>query len=106
DFEPADSRGKVFGADIKEGSYRIEIPQEKAVGKSVVRIESPQPTGRKVPAGPPAARGAMIDEIAEAVPAQYNTKSTLQVDLSIASPHNFELFSHPKSDNSARPATN
>jgi hypothetical protein len=106
DFEPADSRGKLFGADIKDGSYRIEIPHEKALGKSVVRIVSPQPTGRKVLAGPPAPRGAMIDEIAEAVPVQYNTKSMLQVDLSLASPHNFELFSHPTPDSSARSTRN
>src|SRR5215216_4505966 len=63
DFEPADSRGRLFGADIKEGSYRIEILPAQAQGTSVVRIMSPQPTGRKVPAGPPAAPGAMIDEI-------------------------------------------
>jgi hypothetical protein len=92
DFEPADSRGRPFGGDIKEGSYRIEIPRE-VVGKSVVRIVSLQSTGRKVPAGPPAARGAMIDEIAEVVPAQYNTKSTLQVDLSRVDPIDFELSS-------------
>ena len=106
DFEPADKRGRLFGGDIKEGSYRIEIPSAQAQGTSLVRIMSPQPTGRRVPAGPPAAVGAMIDEIAEAVPAQYNTRSTLKVDLSIASAHDFELFSHPKSDSSARPARN
>lgn len=93
DFEPADSRGRLFGGDIKEGSYRIEIPPAQAQGTSVVRIMSPQPTGRKVPAGPPAAPGAMIDEIAEVVPAQYNTKSTLQVDLSRVGPFDFELSS-------------
>ena len=81
DFEPADSRGRVFGGDIKEGSYRIEVPTAQAQGTSLVRIVSPQPTGRKVPAGPPAAPGAMIDEIAEAVPAQYNINSSLKVDL-------------------------
>jgi hypothetical protein len=105
DFEPADSRGRLFGGDIKEGSYRIEITPEQAQGTSVVRIMSPQPTGRKVPAGPPAARGAMMDEIAEVVPAQYNTRSMLKIDLSIASPHNFELVSHQKPDSSARTAT-
>jgi hypothetical protein len=106
DFEPADSRGRLFGGDIKEGSYRIEIPREYAIGKSVVRITSLQSTGRRVPAGPPAVAGAMIEEITEAVPAQYNTRSTLKVDLSIASPHNFELFSHSKPDSSTGPARN
>jgi hypothetical protein len=106
DFEPVDGRGRLIGAEIKEGGYRIEIPHEATLGKSVVRILSPQPTGRKVPAGPPAAPGVMIEEIAEAVPAQYNTKSTLKVDLSIASPHNFELLSSPKPNSLARPARN
>src|SRR5215213_7473390 len=63
DFEPADSRGRVFGGDIRDGSYRIEFPREWAGGKSVVRITSMRSTGRKVPAGPPAARGSMVDEI-------------------------------------------
>jgi hypothetical protein len=98
DFEPADSRGKLFGGDIKDGIYHIEIPPAQAQGTSVVRITSPQPTGRRVPAGPPAVAGAMIDEIAEAVPAQYNTRSTLKADLSVASPHNFELSSHTRLD--------
>jgi len=106
EFEPANSRGGLFAGDIKEGSYRIEIPREVTIGKSVVHIMSPQPTGRKVPAGPPAARGAMIDEIKDVVPSQYNTQSALQVDLSSASSHSFELFSHPKPDSSARPAKN
>jgi hypothetical protein len=106
DFEPADGRGKLTGGDIKEGGYRIEIPSAQAQGTSIVRIVSPQPTGRKVLAGPPAPAGAMIDEIAEAVPAQYNTRSTLKVDLSVVGPHNFELFSHPKSDGTARQARN
>jgi hypothetical protein len=106
DFEPADSRNKVFGGDIKEGRYRIEIPPAQAQGTSVVRILSPQPTGRKVPAGPPAAPGAMIDEIAEAIPRQYNTSSTLKVDLSMANPHDFELFSRSKPEGNGRPARN
>jgi len=94
DFEPVDSQqGRLFGADIKEGSYRIQMPREAAVGKYLVGITSMRSTGRKVAAGPPAARGAMIDEIAEAVPAQYNAKSTLQVDLSQSGPFDFELFS-------------
>ena len=96
DFEPADSRGRLLGGDIKEGSYRIEIPPEQAAGTSVVRITSPQPTGRKVPAGPPAAPGAMIDEIAEVVPAQYNTRSTLKVDLSIRKPSQLRVIFPPK----------
>jgi hypothetical protein len=94
EFEPADShRGKLVGGDIKDGGYRIQIPRDEVVGKSVVRITSMRSTGRKVPAGPPAVRGTMIDEIAEAVPAQFNTNSTLQVDLSQAGPSDFELTS-------------
>ena len=106
DFEQADGQGRVFGGDIEEGSYRIEIPEAQARGTSVVRIISPQPTGRKVPAGPPASPGAMIDEIADAVPARYNTRSTLKVDLSIATLQNFELFSNPHFERSAGPARN
>jgi hypothetical protein len=92
EFEPVDSYGRVFGGDIRDGSYRIDVPPA-VVGKSVVRINSMRPTGRKVPAGRLAVRGAMIDEIAEVVPARYNTNSTLQVDLSRTGPLDFELSS-------------
>ena len=95
EFEPVDSSGRLFGTDITDGGYRIEVPQEQSQGKFIVRIISPQPTGRRVAAGSPAPPGTMIDELAEAIPAQYNTRSTLQADLSSASPHDFELFSHP-----------
>src|SRR4051794_8694161 len=38
EFEPADShRGKLVGGDIKDGGYRIQIPRDEVVGKSVVR---------------------------------------------------------------------
>lgn len=95
EFEPTDSSGRLLGTDIMDGRYRIEVPQDQAQGKYIVRIISPRPTGRRVAAGSPAPPGTMIDELADAVPAQYNTRSTLTADLSNASPHDFELFSHP-----------
>jgi hypothetical protein len=98
DFEATDGHGKVFGGDIKEGSYRVEIPPAQAQGTSIVRITSSQPTGRKVPAGPPAVAGAMIDEIAEAIPAQYNSRSTLKVDLSAGTSYDFDLSSNARPD--------
>ena len=93
EFEPTDRSGRLLCADIADGSYRIEVPQDQAQGECIVRIMSPQPTGRRIPAGHPAPRGTMIDEIADAIPAEYNARSMLKVDLSIPSPHNFELSS-------------
>jgi hypothetical protein len=94
EFEPVDGHhGKILGGDIKDGNYRIQIPGDGTAGKSIVRITSMQSTGRKRPAGPPAPRGTMLDEIADVVPAQFNTNSALQVDLSQTGPSNFELSS-------------
>src|SRR5689334_19475565 len=59
EFEPAESHGKILAGDIKDGSYRIDIPPN-IVGKAVVRITSMRPTGRKMPAGPPAPKGTMM----------------------------------------------
>ena len=47
------------------GSYRVEISWRK-------------PTGRKIASADP---GIMIDETREAVPAKYNTDSTLTVEI-------------------------
>jgi hypothetical protein len=48
----------------------------------------------------------MIDEIADAVPAQYNDRSTLKVDLSQTGPLDFELFSPAAPRGNAPSATN
>jgi hypothetical protein len=95
-LEPTVSGGKAFDSDINDGKYCIEIPREDASGKYVIRIMSLQPTGRKLAAGPPAPPGTMIEEIADAIPEQYNAKSTLQVDLASSGPHDFTLSTPSK----------
>ena len=47
------------------GKYRVEISWRK-------------PTGRKIPSADP---GVIIDETREAVPAKYNSESTLTVEI-------------------------
>jgi hypothetical protein len=105
EFEPTEGSGRLLSAEIADGSYRITDSQAQALGTCIVRVISMQPTGRRIAAGPPAPPGTMIDEIADAIPAQYNTKSTLKVDLSTAGPHNFELLSHQMAKVSAPAAS-
>jgi hypothetical protein len=95
-FEPTERGGKAFDSDITDGKYRIEMPRDDVTGKCVVRITSLQATGRKIPAGPPAPQGTLISEMAEAIPQQYNAKSTLQVNLASSGPHDFSLSTSPK----------
>ena len=107
EFEPADS----IAEDFLAGTLRRGVIASKSRRRKPKEHQSSASCRRSRPAerfprDRPLRAGAMIDEIAEAVPAQYNTRSTLKVDLSTASPHNFELFSHPKSDSGARPARN
>src|SRR5262245_19469959 len=60
DFDPVVGSGQPLSGNIKDGNFNIEIPKNQGLGKCIVRIHSPQPTGRKILAGTPAPRGAMI----------------------------------------------
>jgi hypothetical protein len=58
-FEPADGKGPVVGGPITHGHYEVTgLP-----GKKNVLITSSRSTGKKVPAGPPAPAGTMVDEV-------------------------------------------
>ena len=64
--------GPTAGATIENGSYRIDRVKGVTVGRSLVKINSVQRTGKKV-----MVFGKLADEWAEAVPQEYNTRSTL-----------------------------
>lgn len=71
------TKGPAAGGTIENGQYSIAIAQGPIVGSNRVEIRASRKTGRKVQA-PMAERGVLADEIVEAVPQQYNSRSTLQ----------------------------
>jgi hypothetical protein len=97
-FEPADHAGPVAGGTIENGAYRLEGKGGVSPGKKLVRIVASRPTGRKIEAGLPYPPGTMVDELKPFVPAAYNEKSTLTVDIPAGKvTKDFELTQQPGS---------
>jgi len=63
---------------IQDGSYAIAAGKGPALGANRVEIRWSRKTGKKLPAVPPAPAS---EEVAEAVPERYNTKSELKADI-------------------------
>jgi hypothetical protein len=95
-FEPADGVGPVTGGTIQNGKYRLGDEGGMVPGQKVVRIRAVRSTGRRIEAGPPLPPGTMVDEISPFIPAVYNEKSTLNVQVAAGEvTHHFELLSKP-----------
>lgn len=75
------TQGPTTGAKIENGTYMVPANKGAVLGSHLVQITSVQPTGRKIEAGPPEPAGTMVDEVQQIVPDQYNTKSTLTVNI-------------------------
>lgn len=69
------------GGEIKAGEYNLTADAGPSAGKYRVEIRWSKPTGKKVEMGSPAPKGTMIDEVKEAIPAKYNTQSTLEREI-------------------------
>ena len=71
--------GPNSGAEIrKDGTFSVSGEKGVIVGRNRVEIHATKKTGNKIPGVPPAVpEGTLIDEVAEAIPEKYNTKSTL-----------------------------
>jgi hypothetical protein len=77
-FLPLDKGGSKAAAAIEQGAYAIS-PEDKLVpGKYRVEISWRKPTGKKIASADP---GITMDETREAVPAKFNTDSTLTADI-------------------------
>jgi len=95
-FEPADGVGQVAGGTIQNGKYRLASEAGVAPGKMIVRISAVKTTGQKVKAGPPAPPETMVDEVSQYIPAIYNEKSTLAIQVAAGNViQDFELVSQP-----------
>jgi hypothetical protein len=81
-FQPIEgTKGPGAGAVITRGSYEIPRAQGPVAGVYRVEIHAQRKTGKKLPAGSPAPPGTMVDEVVEAVPARYNSPSTLRSEV-------------------------
>ncbi len=89
-FLPAGGdEGSKGAAEIVDGKYAIPAEQGLPPGSYRVEIRWAKPTGKQVPSGDP---GMMMDERAEAMPAKYNTASTLTVEIAAGeNKHDFKL---------------
>jgi hypothetical protein len=85
-FMPAKgTKGPSVGGEIKNGTFQIPAARGPVAGNYTVQLNAPQKTGRKTKLAPGVsvpglAPGAEIDEVLD-LPAQYNTKSTLQKEV-------------------------
>jgi len=74
----AASSGPKAAAAIEQGSYTVSAQDKLQPGTYRVEISWRKSTGRKIASADP---GMMVDETREAVPAKYNTDSTLAVEI-------------------------
>jgi len=88
-FVPEAGEGIKMAAPIEDGKYQIETKRGVQPGTYLVEISWSKKTGRQVPSADP---GIMMDEMQEALPAQYNTETTLRRELQRGeNVHDFEL---------------
>jgi hypothetical protein len=93
-FPTPGTTGPVAGGQISGGAYTITGSKVPAIGSHRIEIRSSRKTGKMVPAGSPAPPGSMVEEIAEAIPARYNSSSTLEREMmSGKNSLNFDLTS-------------
>jgi hypothetical protein len=80
-FKPADAKHGNAGAPILNGEYEIPLPNSLQSGSFGVSINWPVPTGKKIPNPYPNEPEKFIDETREAMPAKFNTQTTLSADF-------------------------
>jgi hypothetical protein len=88
-FLPAAGEGSKGAAEIVDGKYAIPPEQGLPPGNYRVEIRWSKPTGKQIPSGDP---GMLMDERLEAMPAKYNSDSTLTAEITAGeNEHSFKL---------------
>jgi hypothetical protein len=77
----ASTNGPTVGAKIEAGRYTVPREKGAVVGDYRVQITSIQKTGEKIPAGTGAPEGAMVDDVRQVIPREYNSDSTLTAKI-------------------------
>ncbi len=91
-FEPQAS-GKMTVAQINNGTYQLPAERPAQAGKYLVRITADRPTGRTIAADPRSQEDQATEELEQYIPAKYNTRSELYLELTDQTPdkHDFAL---------------
>lgn len=80
-FVPGENtKGVVTGGQIEKGRYRLSGDDGPAVGWNRVEIRAVKKTGKMVPK-PLSPPGQMVEQEVEAIPARFNSASTLKVEI-------------------------
>ena len=88
-FLPVAGEGSKGAAEVIDGKYSIPSEQGLPPGNYRVKIRWAKPTGKQIPSGDP---GMLMDERLEAIPAQYNSASTLTAEITAGeNKHDFRL---------------
>jgi len=94
-FESQDAKGSSAGGTIKDGRYHIPADKGPTIGRFKVKIVASRKTGRMIPmgAGLGAEKGAEVqDEVVYYIPREYNSATTLSVEIASGSNnHDFQL---------------
>jgi hypothetical protein len=77
-FLPTQSSARKAAAAIEQGTYALAASDRLSPGSYRVEIRWPKTTGRKIASADP---GMQTEETREAIPAKYNSDSTLKVDV-------------------------
>ena len=72
--------GMAAGGPIKNGRYSVDKDRGPVIGQNRIEIKSTRTSGKQVQA-PLRDPGQMTDEIVEAIPAMYNSQSTLEREV-------------------------
>lgn len=88
-FLPTDEKGETAVAKIENGKYTIERANGPALGTYKVLINSRQPTGKKVRDTDNPAQ--LVNEEREVVPPQYNSNSTISIEIKESGKQDFDL---------------
>jgi hypothetical protein len=75
------TKGPIVGVQISNGEFKVSKSKGPVVGWNRLVISSKRKSGKKIPMGSPHPPDVMTDEIVEAVPARYNTDSTLEHEI-------------------------
>ncbi|MFM8495533.1 MAG: hypothetical protein ACKOEM_08410 [Planctomycetia bacterium] len=78
EFRNLQGTGIVALVPIADGAFHVAADAELPPGTFRIVINSPQKSGRQIPAGSPAPPGTMVDEVIESIPRRYNEASELE----------------------------
>jgi hypothetical protein len=88
---PLNGAGPTAGSAVENGAFSIAREKGPVVGTNRVEIRGNRKSGRKRPH--PMSPETMIDELVEAVPAEFNSSSTLTWEITPG--HNERKFEVP-----------